>query len=339
MEAPPLERKLVAILAADVASYSRMMEIDEEGTLATLSTFRLVTDGLISRHDGRICGTAGDSILAAFGSALAAVQCAVEIQNELSRSNDDLDKDRRMQFRIGINVGDVMLKDGDIFGDGVNIAARLEGLADPGGICISRGIHDHVMKKLPFEFDDLGEQSVKNIAQPVRVYRLVLNGGGPELRPIPAATPSRGVEPDIPSLTEDEAVVAVSDPQAVEIEFWDSIKNSILASEYEAYLEQYPKGGFVALARVRLEAIKQDSVSMRDPHDREIELSFWESVRASDSPALIQAYLEKYPNGEFGALARIRVDELRPDGHTRVSDGKRGEQDDARADGKGHREA
>ncbi len=142
MEAPPLERKLVAILAADVASYSRLMEIDEEGTLATLSAFRLVTDRLITQHEGRICGTAGDSILAAFGSALAAVQCAVEIQNELAHANNDLEKDRRMQFRIGINLGDVMLKDGDIFGDGVNIAARLEGLADPGGICISRGIHD-----------------------------------------------------------------------------------------------------------------------------------------------------------------------------------------------------
>ena len=104
------------------------MEVDEEGTLATLSAFRLVTDGLISRHEGRICGTAGDSILAAFGSALAAVQCAVNIQNELAHSNNELEKDRRMQFRIGINVGDVMLKDGDIFGDGVNIAARLEGL-------------------------------------------------------------------------------------------------------------------------------------------------------------------------------------------------------------------
>jgi adenylate cyclase len=316
MEAPPLERKLVAILAADVASYSRLMEIDEEGTLATLSAFRLVTDRLISRHEGRICGTAGDSILAAFGSALAAVQCAVDIQNELAHSNDDLEKDRRMQFRIGINVGDVMLKDGDIFGDGVNIAARLEGLADPGGICISRGIHDHVMKKLPFEFEDLGEQSVKNIAQPVRVYRLVLNGRGPELRSSQSATPSLDVEADLPTLSEDEPVTPASDPQAVEIEFWDSIKNSILASEYEAYLAQYPEGGFVALARVRLEAIKQDSVTMRDPHDREIELSFWESVRASDSPALILAYLEKYPSGEFSALARIRVDELTPDRHT-----------------------
>ena len=118
MEAPPLERKLVAILAADVASYSRMMEVDEEGTLATLSAFRLVTDGLISLHEGRICGTAGDSILAAFGSALAAVQCAVDIQNELSKSNNEIEKDRRMQFRIGINVGDVMLKDGEFSATG-----------------------------------------------------------------------------------------------------------------------------------------------------------------------------------------------------------------------------
>ena len=105
----------------------------------------------------------------------------------------------------------------------------------------------------------------------------------------------------------------------MEIEFWDSIKNSTVANEYEAYLEQYPEGGFVALARVRLEAIKQDAVSMRDPHDREIELSFWESVRESDNPALIEAYLEKYPNGEFSALARIRIDELTPDSR-RVSD-------------------
>jgi len=316
MEAPPLDRKLVAILAADVASYSRLMEIDEEGTLATLSAFRLVTDRLIARHEGRICGTAGDSILAAFGSALAAVQCAVEIQNELAHENNDLEKDRRMQFRIGINVGDVMLKDGDIFGDGVNIAARLEGLADPGGICISRGIHDHVMKKLPFGFEDLGEQSVKNIAQPVRVYRLILDGRASDQPLSQSGTPAPEPETDVSSLSEAVAVAPTVAPQVVEIEFWDSIKGSILASEYEAYLEQYPEGGFVALARVRLDAIKQEAVSMRDPHDREIELSFWESVRASDNPTLVQAYLEKYPNGEFSALARIRVDELTDDKHT-----------------------
>ena len=190
----------------------------------------MLRDGPIALHEGRICGTAGDSILAAFGSALAAVQCAVDIQNELARLNSELETGRRMQFRIGINVGDVMLKDGDIFGDGVNIAARLEGLADPGGICISRGIHDHVMKKLPFEFEDLGEQSVKNIAQPVRVYRLVMGGREPELRSSQSATsPSPDVEADVPSLSEGEPLAPASDPQVVEIEFWDSIKNSILA--------------------------------------------------------------------------------------------------------------
>jgi adenylate cyclase len=150
---------------------------------------------------------------------LAAVQCAVEIQNELAHENNDLEKDRRTQFRIGINVGDVMLKDGDIFGDGVNIAARLEGLADAGGICISRGIHDQVMKKLPFEFEDLGEQSVKNIAQPVRVYRLILDGRASDLQSSQSGTPAPEAETDISSLSEAGAVA----PQAVEIEFWDSI--------------------------------------------------------------------------------------------------------------------
>ena len=212
MEAPPLERKLVAILAADVAGYSRLMERDEEGTLATLSTFRLVTDDLIARHGGRICGTAGDSILAVFASALAAVHCAVDIQNDLAQANDALDKDRRMHFRIGINVGDVMVKEGDIFGDGVNIAARIEGLAQPGGICISRGIHDHVMKKLPFEFEDLGEKSVKNIVQPIRVFRLILNEQKSEIRPdIKSLPPLSDVEVDIPSLSEGAQVAVVSE--------------------------------------------------------------------------------------------------------------------------------
>jgi adenylate cyclase len=317
MEAPPLERKLVAILAADVAGYSRLMGNDEEGTLATLSAFRAVTDALISKHGGRICGTAGDSVLAAFGSAVEAVQSAIAIQHELAEANDALDEDRRMQFRIGINVGDVMVKDGDIFGDGVNIAARLEGLAEPGGICISRGIHDHVMKKLPYQFEDLGEQSVKNISQPIRAFRLILDGRSLDMAPSESEiAPPANVEVDVPSLT--ESLPAAPDSQAVEIEFWDSIKNSILAEEYEAYLEQYPEGGFVALARARLKAISEDAAPMRDPQDREIELSFWESVRGSENPALIRAYLEKYPKGEFSALAEIRIAELVPDAGSNV---------------------
>jgi adenylate cyclase len=176
MEAPPLERKLVAILAADVAGYSRLMGSDEEATLATLTAFRSVTDDFIQRHGGRICGTAGDSVLAAFSSALEAVVCAIDIQQELAELNQALKEERRMLLRIGINVGDVMVKEAGIFGDGVNIAARLEGLAKPGGICISRGVHDHVMKKLPYDFEDLGEQNVKNISQPIRAYHLILDG-------------------------------------------------------------------------------------------------------------------------------------------------------------------
>jgi adenylate cyclase len=179
------------------------------------------------------------------------------------------------------------------------------------------------MKKLPFEFEDLGEQSVKNIAQPIRVFRLIPGGRGPELPPSQSVAPLLDDEVDIPSLSEDVPIAPASDPLAVEIEFWDSIKNSVLANEYEAYLEQYPEGSFVALARVRLEAIREDAVGMRDPHAREIELSFWESVRESDNPALLRAYLQKYPNGEFSALAQILIGELAPDSHRVI---ERGEQ-------------
>src|SRR6187401_1476033 len=183
MEAPPLERKLVAILAADVEGYSRMMEIDEEGTLAILSSHRLITDDLIAQHGGRIFGTAGDSVLAEFASVFAAVQCAIDIQSELAVANKPFEEAKRLRFRIGINVGDVMVKDGDIFGDGVNIAARLEGLAEAGGICISRGVRDHVRKMGRFAFEDLGEQSVKNIDQPIRAFRL--RGVDPATAPAP----------------------------------------------------------------------------------------------------------------------------------------------------------
>ena len=196
MEAPPLERRLVAILAADVVGYSRLMEIDEEATLATLSSHRTVTDALIAGHGGRICGTAGDSILAEFASVLAAAQCAVEIQRDLAAVNAARPEERRMWLRIGLNVGDVMVKDGDIFGDGVNIAARLEGLAEPGGICISRGVRDHIRRKLACTFGDLGEQTVKNIAQPIRVFRLLPEAGQAGAAPDEAASGLNGAAAD-----------------------------------------------------------------------------------------------------------------------------------------------
>jgi adenylate cyclase len=314
MEAPPLERKLIAILAADVAGYSRLMGIDEEGTLATLSAFRAFTDAFISQHSGRICGTAGDSVLAEFASVFAAVQCAVDIQLALARANQDLPHERRMLFRIGVNVGDVMMKDGDIFGDGVNIATRIEGLAEPGGICISRGVHDHVMRKLAYRFEDLGEKSVKNIAQPIRVFRLIFDAAGTE--PLEAtgteqiSMNSGAVAVDAPSLSEPLSEAAHADSQTVELVFWDSIKDSTRVADFQAYLDQYPEGSFVALARTRLDEHASSEAAPRDPQDREVELLFWESVRNSDNPSSLEAYMEKYPDGDFKSLAEIRLIEL-----------------------------
>ena len=177
-ETPPLERKLVAIMAADVVGYSRLMHDDEERTLATLTAHRAIIDELIANGRGEIAGTAGDSVLAEFASVVDAVRCAVSIQQALAKANEPLPENSRMLFRIGINVGDVMIKDGDIFGDGVNVAARLEGIAEPGGICVTRGVRDHLRDRMEYKFEDLGDHSVKNIARPVRVFRVTFDPDG-----------------------------------------------------------------------------------------------------------------------------------------------------------------
>jgi TolB-like protein/class 3 adenylate cyclase len=165
-----VERRLAAILAADVEGYSRLMGADEVGTLRDLTQRRAILDGLIASHRGRIANTGGDSVLAEFGSAVDAVQCAVEAQAALAIANEGLSPERHMNFRIGIHVGDVMVKGGDLFGDGVNIAARLQTIASAGGTCISGVAHDQVRKILPFAFTDLGAQQVKNIEEPVRAF-------------------------------------------------------------------------------------------------------------------------------------------------------------------------
>ena len=167
-----IERKLTAILSADVQGFSRLMGADEEATLRTLQAHREVTDSLIHRHRGRFVGSAGDSVLAEFASVIDAVRCAVEIQQQLKARNADLPAQRRMEFRIGINLGDVMVDGEQIYGDGVNIAARVQALADAGGICISGTVHEHVKNKLLLSYEDLGEQVVKNIAEPVWVWRI-----------------------------------------------------------------------------------------------------------------------------------------------------------------------
>jgi class 3 adenylate cyclase len=166
------QRRLATILAADVAGYSRLMAEDEEYALRALKAHRNVIDRLIARHEGRIFNTAGDSVVAEFGSAVEAVRCAITIQEELRVRNAQIDENRRMDFRIGINVGDVLVDDGNLYGDGVNIAARLESIAAPGNICISGSVFALVKNKLSYGFEDIGPQLVKNIPEPVPAFRL-----------------------------------------------------------------------------------------------------------------------------------------------------------------------
>src|SRR5215471_9030736 len=170
-------RRLAAIVAADVAGYSRLMGLDEVGTARTLREHRKVTDALVAKHGGRIVKTTGDGVLLEFASVVDAVECAVAMQAAMAERNKGVPEDRRMLFRIGINLGDILIEGEDILGDGVNIAARLEGIAEPGGICISSSAYDQVRGKVGVEFVDLGEQNLKNIDRPVRAYAVV--GDGP----------------------------------------------------------------------------------------------------------------------------------------------------------------
>jgi adenylate cyclase len=192
-----VERRLAAILAADVAGYSRLMGEDEEGTLASLRAVRReVGDPKIAEHRGRIVKTTGDGLLVEFASVVDAVRCAVEVQREMAARNVAAPVERRIEFRMGINVGDIIIEEGDIFGDGVNIAARLEALAEPGGICLSAAAHEQVRDRLDLAFDDLGEQQVKNISRPVRTYAVVLGGSSRAALPVQAPLPL----PDKPSI-------------------------------------------------------------------------------------------------------------------------------------------
>jgi adenylate cyclase len=195
-------RRLAAILAADVAGYSRLMGEDEDGTLARLKAIRReLADPKVKEHHGRIVKTIGDGLLLEFASVVDAVRCAVEVQREMAERNADVPPERRLELRMGINLGDI-IKDGrDIFGDGVNVAARLEALAEPGGICISRVVRDQVRDKLDFAFEDMGEQQVKNIARPVRVHRVLLRTQpGPSKPVVGTATEPPLALPDKPSI-------------------------------------------------------------------------------------------------------------------------------------------
>jgi class 3 adenylate cyclase len=306
MEAPSVERHLAAILSADVEGYSGLMHGDEEATMATLSAHRALVDELIDRHRGRIANTAGDSVLAEFASVLDAVHCAMEIQKAITNANEVQSGRGPMRFRIGINVGDVIAKDGDIFGDGVNVAARLEGFVKGGEICVSRGVRDHLRHRQGMVFEDLGEQLVKNIAHPVRAFRLQM-GDAPR-----GDGASSGEE--IPAPSEEQADVAtVSDlsaesEAALELALWESVRDGS-TDELETYLEQYPDGTFASLARTRLDAAarSQEGDAPADAAAEALDLTFWNSVKDSNRREELEAYLRQHPNGHFSDLARARL--------------------------------
>ena len=187
----------MAVFAADVEGYSRLMGADEVSTLKGLTERRAILDRLIGEHRGRIANTAGDSVLAEFGSAVDAVQCAVDAQAALAEANASLSPDRRIAFRMGVHIGDVMIRAGDLFGDGVNIAARMQSIAAPGGACISGATYDQVRKVLPVTFVDLGVQQVKNIQEPIRAYQV---GAPSETREAAAEAETPPPMPDKPSI-------------------------------------------------------------------------------------------------------------------------------------------
>ena len=187
-----VQRRLAAILAADVVGYSRLMEQDEAGTLAALRVRRKdVLEPVVAKHQGRVFKVTGDGVLVEFASAVNAVQCAVELQQGMAAANDGQPQDRHIVLRIGVNLGDVMVEGSDLYGDGVNIAARLEALCEPAGVWISDNIHKQIRGKTDLLFEDVGEQSLKNIAEPIRTYRVISASFGTHKSPIQAAVPSR----------------------------------------------------------------------------------------------------------------------------------------------------
>jgi len=196
-------RRLTAVVAADVAGYSRLMAADEEGTLADLKSHRrALIDPKIKQHRGRIVKTTGDGMLLEFASVVDAVRCAVEVQRGMIARNEAVAQEKRIEFRIGINVGDIIFDDNDIFGDDVNIAARLEGIAEPGGICISDDARHQIRGKVDISYDDMGPQTLKNIAEPVRTWRIRVGGDATSaMQPTPSARPAQILAlPDKPSI-------------------------------------------------------------------------------------------------------------------------------------------
>src|SRR5262249_51961864 len=287
-------RRLAAILAADVVGYSRMMQADEAGTLAALKSRRAdVLQPLVSKHHGRIVKLMGDGVLVEFGSAVAAVECAVELQQAMETANADLPGDQRIVLRIGINLGDVIIEGSDLYGDGVNIAARLEEMAEPGTIVMSKKVHDEIERKLTLTCDDLGEQPLKNIAAPIQVFRV-----GRSREQVPSS--GRLPLPDKPSI----AVLPFTN-MSVEPEqefFADGLTEDLIAE-----LSKAP--GLFVIARHSSFAFKNKSVDIRQvAQDLGVRYILEGSARRAASRIRINAQLIDAREGGGGHLWAERFD-------------------------------
>jgi adenylate cyclase len=287
-----LERRLAAILAADVAGYSRLMGADEEGTHERLKALRReLADPKIKEHRGRIVKTTGDGLLIEFASVVDAVRCAVEVQREMAERNTDVSPDGRIEFRMGINLGDI-IKDGrDIYGDGVNVAARLEALAEPGGICVSRVVRDQVRDRLAFSFEDMGEQQVKNIARPLRVHRLKLleEGSSPTVRPSNQASAPPLAVPDKPSVAVLPFTNMSGDPEQEFVS--DGIAEDVITA-----LSRYPS--LFVIARNSCFTYKGRAVDVKQVgHDLGVRYVLEGSVRKAGNRLRVTAQLVEAQTG------------------------------------------
>lgn len=306
-------RKLTAILAADVAGYSRMMRTDQHGTIARLAARRGILDEAIAKHQGRIANTAGDSVLAEFNSVVDALHCAIEIQAALTRENETLPNGSRMQFRIGVHTGDVFVLHGDLLGDGVNVAARLQSLAPPGGIYTSETVREQVRGMLTLRFDDRGQHRLKNIAQSFHVYAVA--AAGPDrsrrserTRPILSATVVGAALVLLLSIGVGGALWWLRPPWlAPWLPNAATLSSQSASSAVPPRPRSAPAPPIVPVQTAAKPAAPAATTSAADA----TELAFWQSASAQGSQAALEQYLSQYPSGRFAELARTQIQALK----------------------------
>jgi class 3 adenylate cyclase/tetratricopeptide (TPR) repeat protein len=296
------QRRLATILAADVVGYSRLMAENEEYALRTLQAYRSATDRLISGHEGRIFNTAGDSILAQFQSAVEAVRCAIAIQQELRVRNAEVDETQRMEFRIGVHVGDVLVDGDNLYGDGVNIAARLEGIARPGEICVSGSVFALVKSKLSYPFEDMGPQSLKNIPEPVSAFRLtraVAEPAGTARKRFAAA----GILAILVLLI---AGVAVWKFRARPVEqAWATVQNTTDRTALEDFIRRFGSTSYADLARARLSNLNASKGAANDLAE-----PAWAAVQNTTDKAALEDFIQRFGSSSRADQARARLSNL-----------------------------